>query len=442
VVDDPVHHGIVCEEGHDGTFRRTFSFILERTLCLEIQAGKVSMRKMWIAVLIIGLSLVSSTQAGQEAKPEQPAPRHRFLNLSLYYSVSLNRSKLDTANLNLSLLYGHLGRVRGLDLSLGAAALEGSLEGVQLAGLIAAVGESMKGGQTAGVICVAGDRGEGVQCAGLGSVSGEEFTGLQVAGLFSVAGERLKGVQVSGLFSVAGQAAKGFQVSGLFSVAGEDLDGIQMAGLFNVAGEDSRALQVAGLMNVTGGTCRGLQAGLFNVAGRLTGVQVGLVNVSDEIEGLPLGLVNLTRKEDRRIQMAAWAGTVSLVNTGVKIWAKRFYSILYAGVINLPQSVEDCLAYGFQYGYAFPVRASGGGGSKRRIDIDTGYLYLDNSTLFRHLKGTPDRHVFSARGALAIELSPRVSLVAGVGLRYMIDYGASLGNGRFSPLAFSGVELF
>jgi hypothetical protein len=388
------------------------------------------------------LFLVPSAPAGQEAKPKQPAPRHRVLNLSLFYPVSMNRSKLDTANLSLSLLYGHLGSVRGLDLSLGAAALEGSLEGIQLAGLIAAAGESMKGGQAAGLICAAGDRGEGVQWAGLGSVAGEEFTGLQIAGLFAVAGERLKGGQVSGLFSVAGQAAKGFQVSGLFSVAGEDLDGIQVSGLFNVAGENSRALQVAGLMNVTGETCRGLQAGLFNVAGRLTGVQIGLVNVADEIEGIPIGLVNLTRKEDRRVQMAAWAGSVSLLNTGVKIWAKRFYSILYAGVINLPQSIEACLAYGFQYGYAFPLRASGGGGSKKRIDVDAGYLYLDNSTLFRHLKGTPDRHVISARGALAIELSPRVSLVAGVGLGYRIDYGASSADGSLSPLAFAGVELF
>lgn len=400
------------------------------------------MRKASIWTVTAALSLILTALAGQEAKPEQPAPRHRVLNLSLFYPVSLNRSKLDTVNLNLSLLYGHVGSVRGLDLSLGAAGIEGSLKGIQLAGLIAAAGESMEGGQAAGLICAAGDKGEGVQWAGLGSVSGEEFTGLQVAGLFSVAGERLKGVQVSGLFSVAGQAANGFQVSGLFSVAGEDLDGIQVAGLFNVAGEDSRALQVAGLMNVTGGTCRGLQVGLFNVAGRLTGVQVGLVNVADEIEGIPIGLVNLTRKEDRRVQMAAWAGSVSLFNAGVKIWAKKFYSILYAGTVNLTQDEHDCLAYGFQYGYAFPLRSSGGSGARKRIDIDAGYVYLDNSTLFRHLKGTPDRHVLSARGALAIELSPRVSLVAGVGLGYRIDYGTSFSGGSLFPLAFAGVELF
>jgi hypothetical protein len=126
----------------------------------------------------------------------------------------------------------------------------------------------------------------------------------------------------------------------------------------------------------------------------------------------------------------------------VKIWAKRFYSVLYAGVINLPQSIEGCLGYGFQYGYAFPLRASAASGARKRIDFDAGYLYLDNSTLFRHLKGTPDRRVLSARCALAFELSPRVSLVAGVGLGYKIDYGTSFADGSLFPLAFAGVELF
>jgi len=400
------------------------------------------MRKIISGLLIIGLFFAPRARAGQEAKPEEPLPRHRFLNLSLFYPVSMNRTKKDSANISLSLLYGHLGSVRGLDISLGVAALENSLEGVQLAGLLAVAGESMEGAQAAGLLCVAGDRGEGIQLAGLGSVVGEEFSGLQAAGLFAVAGERLNGAQFSGLFSVAGESTKGVQASGLFSIAGDRLDGIQLAGLFNVAGEDSRALQVAGLMNVTGGTCRGLQVGLFNVAGRLTGVQIGLVNAVDEIEGLPIGLVNLTRKEDRRIQMAAWAGSVSLFNAGVKIRAKRFYSILYAGAINLPQSVEDCLAYGFQYGYAFPLRASGGGGARKRIDVDAGYLYLDNSTLFRHLEGNPDRHVLSVRGAFVIELSPQVSLTGGVGLGYRVDYGTSFGGGAFFPLVFAGVELF
>jgi hypothetical protein len=400
------------------------------------------MRKIISGILIIGLFFAPRARAGQEAKPEEPPPRHRFLNLSLFYPVSMNRTKKDSANISLSLLYSHLGSVRGLDISLGVAALEQSLKGVQLAGLIAAAGESMEGLQAAGLLSVAGDRGEGVQLAGLGSVGGEEFSGLQAAGLFAVAGERLEGAQFSGLFSVAGESANGFQASGLFSVAGDRLDGVQIAGLFNVAGEDSRAFQVACLMNVTGGTCRGLQVGLFNVAGKLKGVQIGLVNAVDEIEGVPIGLVNLTRKEDRRIQMATWVGSLTFLNPGVKIWAKRFYSVLYLGGWNLPQNIEKCLGYGFQYGYAFPLRASSGSTTGKRIDVDAGYVYLDNNTLFKHLEGTPDRHVLSVRGSLAIEFSRQVSLVGGVGLGYRIDYGTSFSSGSFFPLVFAGVELF
>jgi hypothetical protein len=205
---------------------------------------------------------------------------------------------------------------------------------------------------------------------------------------------------------------------------------------------NSRVLQVAGLLNVTGETCAGLQVGLINVTGRLKGVQIGLVNVAGEIDGVPVGLVNLSRKEDRRFQMAAWAGSVSLLNAGVKIWAKRFYCILYACAVNLPQGIESCLAYGFQYGCAFPLRSAGGGGARKRIDIDAGYLYLDNSKLFRRLQGTPDRHVYSARGALAIELSRQVSLIGGLGLGYKINSGTSLSAGSLFPFAFAGVELF
>ena len=398
--------------------------------------------------------------AGQEAEREEEGaePVHRFLNLSLYYPASTTRSLSDSADLQLTLLYGRLGSVRGLDLALGVTRLEDSLQGIQLAGVMGTAGKSMKGLQASGLLCAAGERGQGIQLAGLASVSGEDFSGLQAAGLFNVAGESLEGVQLSGLFNVAGQVAKGFQVTGLFSVAGEDLqgfqasglfsvagenlEGIQIAGLFNVAGSDSRAFQLAGLMNVGGGTCQGVQVGLFNVAGRLTGLQVGVVNVAGELEGLPVGLVNLTRKEDRQVRLAAWAGNAALFNVGVKVGAKKFYSILYSGAVNLTQEERSCLAYGFQYGYGVPLQAADENAREMRINIDAGYLYLDNRTVFRHLKGTPDRHILSARGGLEFVLSDEVSLTAGLGLRYAVDYGQNFGSGRFSPLVFAGVELF
>jgi opacity protein-like surface antigen len=400
------------------------------------------MRKIWIAVLISSFLAVPSARSGQEEKPEEPAPRHRVVNLSLFYPVSLNRSKHDTANISLSLLYGRLGSVRGFDFSFGAAAVENSLEGVQLAGLFAVAGESLKGGQIAGLFGVAGERGEGFQLAGLGNIAGEEFNGVQIAGLFNVAGERLNGAQLSWLFNVAGQAARGLQSSFLFNVAGDQLDGIQISGLFNVAGEGSRAFQFAGLMNVTGGTCRGLQVGAFNLTGKLTGVQVGLVNAAGEIEGVPVGLVNLTRKEDRRIQMTAWAGSLTYLNVGIRIWAKRFYSVLYLGGWNLPQDIEKCLGYGFQYGYSFPLRSAGEGGTRKRIDVDAGYVYLDNSEFFSHREGIPDRHVVSVRGALAYEFSSHVSLFGGIGLGYRVEYGTSFSGGHLFPLAFGGIEIF
>jgi hypothetical protein len=417
------------------------------------------MKRLSTGLLLLVFLLLPSTSAAQEAEPAPSESRYRLLNLSLFYPLSTNSSKTDSAAINLTLFYGRMGSVRGLDLALGVTALETSLEGIQLAGLAGAAGDFMTGWQSAGLFCVAGDRGKGVQLAGLGSVAGEEFSGLQGAGLFSVAGEHLEGVQLSGLFSVAGEGARGIQLSGLFGVAGETLEGIQasglfsvaggkltgiqVSGLFNVAGEDSRAVQAAGLANVTGETCSGIQVGLFNVAGRLKGAQVGLVNVSGKLDGIPVGLVNVTRKEDRRIRMAAWAGNVSAANLGVKIWARRFYSVLYLGTGNPTQERHGCLAYGFQYGYGVPLgRGTGDSGPDLRLDVDAGYVYLDNSTFFRHKAGTLDRHVLSLRGSLALELSRSVSVFAGTGLGYRVDYGTAFAEGSASLLIFGGVELF
>jgi hypothetical protein len=396
----------------------------------------------WIVVAWI-LVLFSIARAGQETEPEQAKSRHRFLNLSLFYPLSTNSSKLDTADVNLTLLYGRMGSVRGLDLALGVTALENSLKGVQLAGLMAAAGERGEGIQLAGLASVSGEKFTGLQAAGLFSVAGDQLEGIQLSGLFSVAGDTASGIQVSGLFSVTGETLDGFQASGLFNVAGENLKGVQIAGLFNVAGETSTALQLSALMNVTGELCRGVQIGLFNVAPRLEGLQIGLVNVASTLDGVPVGLVNVTRQEDRRVRLATWLGSVSLVNAGVKIWAKRFYSILYGGVANMTQEAMSCLAYGFQYGYGVPLRQEGSGaGRDLRLDVDAGYVYLDNSTLFRHYAGNPDRHVLSIRGALAAEMSPGFSVFAGTGLRYTILYGSPFGSGSVAPIVFVGIELF
>jgi hypothetical protein len=389
------------------------------------------------------LVFFTTALAGQEAEPEPAKPRHRFLNLSLYYPLSTNSSKQDSADINLTLLYGRMGSVHGLDLALGVTGLEQSLKGVQLAGLMAAAGERGEGIQLAGLGSVSGEKFTGFQAAGLFCVAGDQMAGVQLSGLFSVAGDTASGIQVSGLFSVTGETLDGFQASGLFNVAGENLKGVQIAGLFNVAGESSTALQLSGLMNVTGELCRGVQIGLFNIAPRLEGLQIGLVNVASTLEGVPVGLVNVTRPEDRRVRLAAWLGSVSLVNAGVKIWAKRFYSILYAGIANMTQEATSCLAYGFQYGYGVPLRRKGlDVGRDLRLDVDAGYVYLDNSTLFRHYAGTPDRHVLSVRGAVAKEMPGGISIFAGTGLRYTILYGSSFGSGSFAPIIFGGVELF
>ena len=51
----------------------------------------------------------ASAAAPQENERDWEEGRHYFINLSLYYPISINRSKHDSANINLSLIYGHVG---------------------------------------------------------------------------------------------------------------------------------------------------------------------------------------------------------------------------------------------------------------------------------------------------------------------------------------------
>jgi len=216
----------------------------------------------------------------------------------------------------------------------------------------------MAGGQLAGLLSVAGDRGEGFQLAGLGSVGGEEFTGVQLAGLFGVAGERLKGVQISGLFSVAGASTQGFQASGLFSVAGDCLDGVQLAGLSTwperTAGPSSSPADE-------------------HHRRHLPRTASGSVQRGREVEGSSNRPVQRGRGDRRPSHRAGQshpqggpphpdvrlAGKRDLSQPGSQDLGEKVLFGPLPGGLESSQNIEKCLGYGFQYGYAFPLRASG-----------------------------------------------------------------------------------
>lgn len=420
----------------------------------------MKIRRAAVLILTVGLFLSALATDLQS----EPRGRHLFFNFSIFYPVSINQSKYDSTNINLSLLYGHVGQVHGFDLAAGVSAVEDEVKGLQVAGLIGVCGSNFTGGQIAGLFAVAGDelsglqvsglfnvvgeQGEGLQASGFMNVTGNSFRGIQAAGIFNVVGEESKGLQAAGLMNVTGNTYQGIQATGGWNVVGESCRGIQAAGLFNVTGEHFRGLQAAGMINVAGerlnglqvgsmnaaSTSAGVQVGLFNAAGDLEGVQIGLVNYSKNTSGVPVGLVNIS-KYDGRMRWISWASNLTGVNSGVKFSIKRIYSIVALGSINFTNDINECLAYSCFYGLSLPL-------NRISLNTDIGYMYIDNATLFRSQMGEPDQQVIMLRASLNKRLSNTLSLFAGGGLSHIKERGAPAGSSEFQPIFFAGLELF
>jgi hypothetical protein len=420
----------------------------------------MKIRRATVLILTVGLFL-SVLAADLQSEPRG---RHLFFNFSIFYPVSINQSKYDSTNINLSLFYGRVGQVHGFDLAAGVSAVEDNIKGVQVAGLVGVCGSNLTGVQMAGFFAVAGDELSGAQVSGLFNVCGEEGEGLQASSFMNVTGNSFRGIQAAGFMNVTGEESIGLQAAGLMNVTGNTYQGIQAAAGWNVVGESCRGIQAAGLFNVTGETFRGLQAagvfnvagerlyglqvgsmnaasissgvqvGLFNAAGDLEGVQIGLVNYSKNTSGVPVGLVNLS-KYDGRMRWISWASNLTGVNSGVKFSIKRIYSIVALGSINFTSDTNECLAYSCFYGLSFPLDSFS-------LNTDIGYTYIDNATLFRSQMGTPDQQAIMLRASLNKRLSNTLSLFAGGGLSHIMERGAPAGSSEFQPLFFAGLELF
>ncbi len=400
-----------------------------------------------VLVLVLVLAGVASPIFAQEDE-EDRSGKHYVVNFSLYYPISLNQSEFDSVNFNLSLAYGKVGSVRGLDVSAGGSVIHGDLRGIQLCGLIGVVGDTGRGMQISGLINVAGDSFYGIQGSGLINVVGNDFRGIQSSGLISVSGQEGFGLQLSGLASVAGETFKGIQASGIFSVTGEEFKGIQAAGIFSVAGDNCYGLQASGVFNVTGDVLRGLQAAPFNVAAHSEGLQVGVVNVAGASKGVQIGVVNYTQEENTgvpfglvnlaengRIRGTLWGGNSVAATAGVKFAVNNLYSVLSIGYGNIEDNIGGSLTYGFHYGAMFPI-------GNLSLGADLGYRVRDNKRLFRHTELLPDQFMLEGRVLLNVPLSEGFSLVLGAGGRYVFNTDESIRTGKLKPQVIAGIEFF
>jgi len=106
-------------------------------------------------------------------------------------------------------------------------------------------------------------------------------------------------------------------------------EGLQLSWIAN-ASRGGPGYQVSTLLNLSRGELRGAQIGLVNVAGRVTGVQIGLVNVARSVDGVPVGLVNIVEDGIRSVEL--WGSDSALVNAGLRLGSRTFYTMLAAGI--------------------------------------------------------------------------------------------------------------
>lgn len=410
-------------------------------------------------ILIFSLVLMITVPVVCEEQKKAADGHHYFLNGSLFYPLSLNRTKEDEVNVNLSLIFGHVGNVKGFDLSLMVSAVKKDMKGVQLTGLAAIVGGSFTGLQIAGISNITGDRSGGVQIAGLFNISGNHFKGIQTTSIFNIAGESFSGIQAASVFNIVGERMNGAQLgsinfvgnefrgfqSGAFDFVGETFSGLQLGGI-NFVGSNCKGFQV-GAVNFVGdefsggqlggvnyaANIRGFQFGAVNMGVYVNGLQLGLLNVSHSIKGIPLGIVNISRGGN--IRWVNWGSNLTAFNTGLKFVVQNFYSIVSVGGINLEKKIDQSISYGFHYGFHIPLR-------RFYADFDLGYINIDNEKIFKAIKKNPDQHVFLARAMLGVNITKILSIYVGGGVGYMFDHHSDIDSGQYIPILLAGIELF
>ena len=219
---------------------------------------------------IISAILWTSALAAVRAEDRQT------LTIGLLHPLATNADRPDvTAQVDLSVFYGRVGVI----------------EGVQLGGGAGYAAHGVSGMQLAGVAAITGGTARGVQLAGLSNLALGGLTGLQLAAAVNLSSGTTQGVQLSGATNIASA----------------DMNGVQLAPV-NIAGP-----------------VQGLQLGVVNIARHVRGLQLGLINIADEVDGAAIGLVSIARDS---VHPIVWTSNLQYMNAGVKFSTKYMFSLL------------------------------------------------------------------------------------------------------------------
>jgi len=359
----------------------------------------------FLVILLISLPVLS--------KKDSDA-RFYFFNLALFHPLSLNQSKLDSAAIDLSFIYGHVGYIRGVSLGMGVGVVEKRIKGLQM--------------------------------YGMAGISLNRLSGAQLSGLFNFNGGKARGVQMAGIFNLNQGSFNGLQWALGFNLNQGDFIGSQAAFLFNITCGNIQGAQTAPLMNISKGRMRGLQAGILNMGSEVTGLQLGVFNFSKNLDGVQIGLFNFAKKRKGvqvgvfniapglKVGLTLWGGNTIALNTGIKLMLNDVYTILYSGGVDPGTIYIATITYGLRHGHRFSF-------GRFFLDIDGGYQYLDRGTFFKSKTGNFDSHMLSLRASISLKIFGKFSLFFGTGLACKWESYCTFKSNNIEPLFFIGLDV-
>jgi hypothetical protein len=352
---------------------------------------------------------------------------NHFMELSLIYPISTNKTKNDSTNVNLALFQNSLGYVNGFNFCGISAVCKGNVVGVQTSILYSQIDDNLKG-ISMSTVNVVNDSVKGVQL-GIANLLGRSFKGFQSAAIVNFAGGYFSGLQQSTIFNIVGRSFKGVQSAGAGNVVGEDLKGVQLGTTFNFVGKVMRGLQWSGV-NVCG-ELRGLQVGYGNITQKNNGWQIGLLNIAEEQNGIPIGLANIS--DDGNICWQTYLSNFAGFITAMRFESNNFVSSIEFGGPNLKSDLEESALVGFHYGYRIPIKRFG-------FEGDFGFFHvmynLENKDI-----DVPNNFALQLRFSASYKIRKWLTLFAGFGGTTVGEYEVE-NDTEDSFLYFVGLNLF
>ncbi len=376
-----------------------------------------------VAILVCCGSIVSEAVA---------EPAHHPVNLTLYYPVGTNKDPDIDTNFRLSLIYGRVGAVHGVDINTGVSIIQRDLRGFQTTLLYSQLGGEFRGVALTGLVNYFQAESRGIQVAGLANVDRGRFAGLQYAFLFNFVQGGLSGIQMASVFNSSNGDGGFLQLAGVANMNEGSFQGVQIGGI-NLTGKRLVGAQL-GVVNMAV-KAKGFMGGLINIAGETRGLQIAPLNIMRRNHGVPIGLINIDEDEGGE-DWITFGSNLAAFNTGMRTTVNRFYSMFTVGYGDLQGDVEDTAFLSWHYGYTMPL------GRKWSLDVDLGFVHIMPKASDDPNQNDNQHFAVQARVLAEIRIYRKVAVYGGGGISSIYSEYSSNATQKTEPLGVVGISLF